>query len=227
MKRILVLTVILAALGSLAPLAMTAPEPYEVPTTWELDFDFVTPQPITLVLPGQKKPTTFWYMLYTVTNRTRDPETGLGVEQGFVPEFTMYTNTGETFIANKRPPAGVFNAIKKRHNNPLLQDHTQILGKLLFGKDNAKDGVAIWPDFNNKTVSIDVFVSGLSGETAELKLPRPIPITSTDINGVEVTEVKEKILLHKAMRLNFAIKGEPANRLYTTMKLVAKNWVLR
>ena len=75
MKRILVSTSLLVALGAISPRAMTAPEPYDVPTTWELTFDFQPPQPITITLPGQKKPSTFWYMRYTVTNLSRNPET--------------------------------------------------------------------------------------------------------------------------------------------------------
>jgi hypothetical protein len=227
MKRILVLTALLASLGGIVPHAMTAPEPYEVPTTWEMEFDYVAPQPIAIMLPGQKKPTTFWYMLYSVANLTRNPETGRGADQDFIPEFTLYTDTGNTTVANRRLPAGVFAAIKKRHNNPLLKDHTEVIGKLLYGKDNAKDGVAIWPDFSEKTGAIDVFVGGLSGETAVLKLPSPMTVTETDAYGVVKTEIKKTVILHKSLRLNFLIKGETANRSYTTTKFTAKKWVLR
>ncbi|MDP6637351.1 MAG: hypothetical protein QGG42_20835 [Phycisphaerae bacterium] len=227
MKRILVATALLAGMVVVLPQAMTAPEPYEVPTTWELKIDFQAPQPITVTLPGQKKPTTFWYMLYTVSNLSRDPETGRGADQDFIPEFIMYTNTGQSAVANRRQPAGVFTAIKKRHNNPLLKRHTNIIGKLLYGRDNAKDGVAIWPDFADKTGSIDVFVGGLSGETAELTLPRPVTVTETDVNGIEKTDVKYKVILHKSLRLNFTVKGTTGTRAYSTTKLKSKKWVLR
>jgi len=227
MKRILVSTALLVGLAAIIPQAMTAPEPFEVPTTWELTFDFSPPQPITVTLPGKKKPVTFWYMLYSVTNMTRNPETGRGTDQNFIPEFVLYTNTGQTAVSNRRLPNGVFDAIKKRHNNPLLKDHTEIIGKLLYGKDNAKDGVAIWPDFDAKTGSFDVFVGGLSGETAELKLPRPVTVTETDVNGIETTEVKYKIILHKSLQLGFSVKGETGNRTYAKAKPTGKKWVLR
>ena len=227
MKRILVLTALLVSVGAIVPQAMTAPEPFEVPTTWELEFDFRAPQPITVTLPGRDKPTTFWYMLYSVTNLTRNLETGRGSDQDFIPEFTMYTNTGQASVSNRRMPAGVFAAIKKRHNSPLLKDHTEIIGKLLYGRDNAKDGVAIWPDFSDKTGSIDVFAGGLSGETAELKLPRPVTVTETDAHGVEKTVVKNKVILHKSLQLNFSVKGETGSREYSTTKLVSRKWVLR
>jgi hypothetical protein len=227
MKRILVSTALLIGLVAVLPQAMTAPEPYEVPTTWELKFDFEAPQPITVKLPGRKKPATFWYMFYSVTNMSRNPETGRGEDQDFIPEFILYTDTGQTIVSNRRLPAGVQSGIKKRHNNPLLKDHTEIIVKLLYGKDNAKDGVAIWPDFDPKAGSMDVFVGGLSGETAELKLPRPVSVTETDAKGVEQTKVSYKIILHKSLRLRFSVKGETGNRAYTKAKFIAKKWVLR
>jgi hypothetical protein len=227
MKRILVLVALLAGLVAVSPWGMTAPEPYEVPTTWELTFDFEAPQPIRVTLPGQTKPTTFWYMLYTVTNLSRSPETGRGDDQDFIPEFVMYTDTGQAKISDRRLSTRVYAAIKKRHNNPLLKDHTDIIGKLLFGKDNAKDGVAIWPDFDVKAGSFDVFVGGLSGETVELKLPRPVTKVETDANGVERTTATSKIILHKSLRLGFSVKGETGNRIYAKAKSTGKNWVLR
>jgi len=227
MKRILMSTALLVGLVAVLPQAMTAPEPFEVPTTWELQFDFRAPQPITVILPGRKKPTTFWYMLYSVTNLSRNPETGRGSDQDFIPEFVMYTDTGQTVVSNRRLPAGVFTSIRKRHNNPLLKGHTEIIGKLLYGKDNAKDGVAIWPDFDPKAGLIDVFVGGLSGETAEIKLPRPVTVTKIDTNGIETTEVTYKVILHKSLRLNFSVKGETKNRSYAKTKFIAKKWVLR
>lgn len=227
MKRILVFAAMLTALIALLPQAMTAPEPYRVPTTWELDFEFEAPQPISLLLPGQKKPTTFWYMLYSVKNLTRNPKTGVGVDQNFTPEFIMHTDTGQTVIANRRIVDRVFAAIKKRHNNPLLKRHTDMIGKILYGRDNAKDGVAIWPDFNAKTGKMDIFVGGLSGETAEMELPRPVTVTKTSVDGVVTTEVQTKVILHKSRQLTFSVKGLTGTTAYSKTKLLAKKWVLR
>ncbi|MCP4377125.1 MAG: hypothetical protein GY794_13220 [bacterium] len=227
MKRILVLTALLAGLVAVAPHGMTAPEPSEVPTTWELTFDFEAPQPISIILPGQTKPTTYWYMLYSVTNLSRNIETGRGEDHDFIPEFVMYTNTGQSITSDRRLPTRVHAAIKKRHNNPLLKDHTGIIGKLLYGRDNTKDGVAIWPDFDPKAGSFNVFVGGLSGETAELKLPHPITTTKLDANGVEQTVLESKIILHKSLQLDFSVKGETGNRVYAKAKATGRKWVLR
>ena len=162
-----------------------------------------------------------------MTNLTRNPETGRGADQDFIPEFVMYTDTGQAVVSNRRLPTGVHTTIKKRHNNPLLKVHTEIIGKLLYGKDNTKDGVAVWPDFDPKAGSVDIFVGGLSGETAELKLPRPVTVTEVDANGIEKTAVKYKIILHKSLQLRFSVKGENGNRTYAKAKFVARKWVLR
>jgi len=228
MKRILVATgLVTGLLVAALPPAMTAPKPFEAPVSWELKFEYEAPQPIKVLLPKQKKPKTYWYMLYSVTNLTRDPATGRGADQGFIPEFTMYTDTGKSIIANRQPRSAIVSAIRKRHNLPLLKSHIQIMGKLLYGRDNAKKGVAIWPDFDPAAGSFDIFVGGLSGETAEITLPRPITVIETDANGVAKAVIKNKVILHKAMQLNYTVKGETEVRIYSKAKFNFKKWVLR
>ena len=52
-----------------------APIPLEVPAKWELDMEVQNPKPIHVKLAGDEKPTLYWYVLYTVTNRYKDPVT--------------------------------------------------------------------------------------------------------------------------------------------------------
>lgn len=207
--------------------AIAAPQPFDVPVKWELQFDFQAPRAIQVVLPGETQPKTFWYMLYTVTNQSVDIQTGRGTEQDFIPEFVLYTDTGKVSYSGKKVSSAVFDEIKKRYNNPLLQNRTNITGKILFGRDNAKDGVAIWPDFDPKSGAFDIFVGGLSGETSELKLPKPITVTEIDAFGKKQTVTKDKIILSKMLKLNFTVKGEAAARIVTPAKLKSKQWVIR
>jgi len=204
-----------------------APKPHEAPIAWELKFDYEAPRPIKVFLPRRTKPVTYWYMLYSVTNLTRDPVTGQGKDRDFRPVFIMYTDTGKSVTSNRRVFTAAFDAIKKRHNNPLLKNHAQIIGKLLYGRDNARDGVAIWPDFDPKAGGFDIFVGGLSGETAEITLPRPVAVTELDANGIEKTSLKYKVILHKALQLNYTVKGETNVRIYSKAKFNFKKWVLR
>jgi len=217
MKRIAAL--LLAGLACLGP-AASAPVPSEVPLTWELDFQHQTPQPIQVRLPGDEKPTTFWYMLYTVSN-------GTDRDRVYMPQFVMYTDTGMLVPADRNVPGLVFHAIKERHNNPLLTDMTGMTGKLLQGSDNAKDGVAIWPDIDPKAGGFDVFVGGLSGEAVTLKLPKPVVVTEMGDDGKPREVSKTAITLHKTRRLRFKLPGEAEGRTYGKAVEVEKDWVMR
>ena len=72
-----------------------------------------------------------------------------------------------------------------------------LTGKLLQGEDNAKSGVAIWRDFDAKAGAFDLLLGGLSGETAEIQLPKPIEVVETDTDGKETVVLKSKAILSK------------------------------
>ncbi len=220
--RVLLALIFAVAAVSIATQSHSAPPPIpsEVPASWELEFDFEAPVPVTLTVPGEKKPRTFWYMSYRVANRT-------GEDQIFVPEFVLYTDKGEVIPAGRNAPIAVFTAIKKMHNNPLLKDLSAITGKLLQGEDNAKQGLAIWPDFDSKVGTIDVFIGGLSGETAEIRLPKPIMIEETDANGNTVEVEKDTILLSKTLHLTYRIPATVDGRAGKPAKEISKEWVMR
>lgn len=197
-----------AALSTVA-FSDPAPQPSIVPVTWELEFKYQDPRPINVKLAdGSTK--TFWYMTYTVTNRS-------GADRIFVPEFTMFTDTGKLSKAGAGVPAAVFDAVVKQTNNPLLVDQATITGKILQGEDNAKDGVAIWPDIDQEARAFDVFVGGLSGEKAKVKLPA----------GSQPTSGPAEVTLTKALQLKYALSSEPAARDRNGPKLLEKNWVMR
>ena len=199
---------------------LPAPRPLEVPVSWQLEFDFQKPQAIQVQLAGRDTPETFWYMIYTVDNKTGD-------ERIFVPEFVLYTDTGQVFRAGQKVPTAVFDKIKKVYNDPLLKDMASMTGKLLQGADNAKSGVAIWPDIDPAAGAFDIFIGGLSGETVEIKLPAPIQVTEADAKGDKQTVEKKTIVLAKTLYLRYAIPGEATARLQTPTKLIEKDWIMR
>jgi hypothetical protein len=204
-----------------AATAVTAPpKPAEISRQWQLDVKFEKPMPIQVALAGEASARTFWYMRYTVTNRT-------GGDRIFVPEFILYTDTGQILRAGHKVPTSVFQDVKALYNDPLLLDVSAMSGKLLQGADNAKEGVAIWPDFDGEAGAFDVFVSGLSGETMEMKLPKPIRVNETDIYGKTREIVKDRIILSKTLKMHFSVPGEAAARLSSGMKLDGETWVMR
>ncbi len=221
MKRIGVMIAVAAAISVLvADDGYTAPKPSEAKIKWELDIRFDQPRPIRVQLPGRKKKQMFWYMLYTVTNRT-------GKDQFFVPDFDLYTDTGQLIHSGKKTPTVVFNAVKSLHNNPLLKNTPDMAGRILQGEDNAKDSVAVWHDFDPKAGSFDIFIGGLSGEIAEIKLPRPIKVVKIDARGKKTVVWQKTLLLAKTLQLTYKIPGEAASRTRTAVKLAKKTWVMR
>lgn len=215
-------TIIAAGLLAVATVAWAAepPKPNPVPSAWELNFEFQAPQPITVKLPGDNQAKTYWYMFYTVTNKA-------GKDQYFAPRFTLYTETGQLLQSGQGVPAGVFAAIQKRHNNVLLLDPTSIIGKILQGDDNAKDGVAIFADIDSKARNFDIFVTGLSGESVQVTLPEPVTTTITNDQGTAEQISVDKATLFKTLRLAYDLPGEASARARTAPKLVKQEWVMR
>lgn len=198
--------------------AGTAPQPNEAPVAWEIEIRYETPHAITLQTPGDSQPRRFWYFLYTVINSS-------GEDREFVPEIVLYTNTGEVIPAGQGVPPSVFPAVKARRNDPLLRDTVGISGKLLQGEDNARTGVAIFRDFDPKAASFTIFVGGLSGETAVVRLPRPIELPDPLEEGKTVrTSV---VTLSKTLALTYNVGAEASQRSEAEVRLVQKAWVMR
>lgn len=229
MSRVVMNSVFLAALVAPAAAAGagSAPVPLEVPAVWQLEIDTELLQPIDVQLPGDSHTTTFWYLRYTVVNRQRDAKTQRPTEQLYIPDFALYTDSGELLRAGRKAPAAVFMAIKKKHNNPHLKDMVSITGKLLFGEDNGKDGVAIWPDFDKKSGKVKVFIGGLSGEQITIPLPKPVKVKKTDKDGKTTIVETDKLRLTKTLELTFTLIGDPKARKYTRSVLTRKRWVMR
>ncbi len=204
----------------LAALAGAAPKPSEVSLSWQLDIEFQDPQPVRVMLPGKEMPQTFWYMLYTVTNRN-------DTDQNFIPQFVLYTDTGQVLRAGRKIPTAVFDKIKQIHNDPLLKGMAGITGKLLQGADNAKSGVAIWSDIDPVAGAFDIFVGGLSGETVEVKLPKAVKVTEMGPDGKMHTVTKKSIRLAKTLQLRYKLPGEAVSRKFSTTKLAEKKWTMR
>lgn len=221
MKRpVAILAVAAALVMAAAAQSGPAPKPSVVPVSWELEFEYTRVQPITLRLPGEKEPQTFWYLLYTVTNRT-------GADQIFVPSFVLFTDTGQVLRAGQGVSTTVFKAIHKRHKNPLLKDLVHTAGRILQGEDNARYGVAIWRDFDPAGRKFDVFIGGFSGERAKVDLPSPVEVTEEGPDGKTRKVTKTEVILAKTLRLSYAIPGEAPARVRAKPTLLSTELVMR
>ena len=208
---------ILAAAGAMA---LAEPKPSPTSDAWELEVEFQPLQAIQVDIPGHGVQN-FWFLRYTVINHT-------GEDQIFVPDFTLYTDAGDLLHGMKGVPPRVYDQVKKVFNDPLLKDQTAMTGKLLQGEDNAKNGVAIFKDFDGIAGEVHIFIGGLSGETAEVELPQEVTLKEVDPKGNLVEVVRKKVMLAKTMDLTYIFPGNPAAKTFREqLQPKDKTWVMR
>jgi hypothetical protein len=193
--------VILGAVLAMSPIAFpprafagatTYPSPSSYPISWELQFDHSLPKRIVVETPGSMNPTAYWYMTYTVTNKTDK-------EQVWLPFFEMLTRTGEVIRSDNNIPQKVFDDIKQREQSKFLEPFTKIGGEIRLGEDEARDGVAIWKEPDPRMGNFTIFVRGLSGEAVQMKDDSGQPMKDADGNP---------IILRKTLQLNYLIRGD-------------------
>ncbi len=196
------LSIALAATGLLAVSnsAWGFPIPARVALRWELRFD---PGPLRMYVdPATGE--TFWYFTYKVSNLT-------GHERFWAPQLTLFTDGGEIMPAGESVPPRIETDLIDLLGNEYLVRQNEVIGKIYVGADNALEGLAVWPASNLDTTEMSLFVSGISGETAEVSNP--------------TTQAKE--ILQKTLRRDYVSPGDPLARGDDPVEFVAESWVMR
>ena len=182
-----------------------APRPALASRSWQLEFSFSKPQRMR-VMVGQGRQAhvvTCYYLRYTVVNNT-------GKDIFFVPRFEMLTDTGRVIAATSDISGKLFAAIRRRTGDAFLINPMLVAGRLLQGKDYARDSVAVFMGLTSKDRGFKIFVSGLSGETA---------VQTDPLTG-------KPVVLHKTLLLHYSVPGEAIN-LRPHPILLSKTWVMR
>jgi hypothetical protein len=208
MRRTLTLTLIAMIVAVFSPASpVRAAEPYPKPSpypkSWELKFTHGKPKRIVVQVPGSPVAKAYWYMTYSVTNETDR-------EQLFLPVFELATEDGKITRSDQNIPRVVFDTIKKQEGNQFLEPFTQVGGELRIGQDQAKDGVAIWPEVTTELGNFSIFVQGLSGETATVTGPQNKPV-----------------ILRKTLQLNYLIRGDAVYPGEDEVNENPQEWVMR
>jgi hypothetical protein len=199
------------------------PEPAFFPVSWELKFKHATPQRIVVRATGDLAPVAYWYMTYSVTNAGNDPV-------DFDPVFEMIANDGQTYRANRAVPNDVFEAIKKKEGNKLLESPKQITGTVKPGEEQARDGVAIWPEKVKEMGTFSIFVAGLSGETVIMKkVGAQYVAVDPKKAAEELKDVKEedRLLLRKQYMVTYKVLGDEVAPGADPIEKKASRWVMR
>jgi hypothetical protein len=179
------------------------PKPSVYPISWELTFKHATPHRIVVNVPGKSEPQAFWYMTYTVQNDGKQ-------EQMFLPDIELALQDGRVIRSDNNISPAVFTAIKHQTDIALLQPYLKIAGMLRVGEDEAKDGVAIWPEPTARLEHFSIFVQGLSGEAVTTQGPKNKPI-----------------ILRKTLELNYIFRGDEFYPDQTKVDQNAEEWVMR
>ena len=203
----------LLILGLFCCVSMAAPKPAIIqdPGLYTVKVKFEHPQQ--LVVQGHGGPQVLWYTILTVTNRS-------GSDVDFYPRCELMTDNFEIVPAGWDLPSGVFSKIKTRHKKkyPFLESLEQSGNQLLQGEDNAKDVAIIWRDFDRGAKSIELFIGGLSNETAVVEFPL------TKASGFAQAQ---KVHLRKTLQLSYNLRGDPGLRRDVRLTYKSKDWVMR
>lgn len=193
-----------------------APEPSLVPRSWQVSLEFRDPARIVVTLPGDRHPTVFWYLVYTVTNRTDR-------EVAFYPQFELVTDTLQVVPAGDGVSLRVFDAVRQRHRKqyPFIMSPLKVAGKLLRGEDNARTSVAIFRDFDLTANRFTIYVAGLSGEITRVTNP------AFDASRPKGVENPQFFTLRKTLAFVYDLPGDVGSRAQADPVRVRRKWIMR
>jgi hypothetical protein len=200
----LMVSAVLVTFAAASAFAKT-PEPNIYPVSWQLEFKHGSPKRLVVGTDA------YWYLTYTVTNKSGD-------EQVFRPEFQMLNNEGKVLKSDHLIPSEVFDKIKGIEGNRLLQPLSKVAGPLRQGVDQAKDGVAIWPEVTPRMGSFKIFVGGLSGEYIILKDDDGKPVIGPD---------NIPVMLRKTLEIDYQIYGDEFYPGRDDVHQLAEKWIMR
>lgn len=182
------------------------PEPDAVPKRWQLE---VEPGPLRIISieTPETGPRAYFYMTYRVSNTS-------GEDLLFAPAFDLLDDQGRVHRSGRDVPGEVTKQVLARLDNPLIQDQIAILGLLKQGRENARQGVVIWPAPCLQCNEITIFAGGFSGET------RAVQSVGSDGGPV-------RVLLKKTLQLRFESAGSLESRGSEPFGLVERRWIMR
>lgn len=198
--------VLAGAIGVVLPAApaSAAPEPAAIPTRWEFTLD---PGPLrVMTVDIGNGPQAYYYLTYKVTNHS-------GEDRFFTPTFEIYTDDGTLMRSGRDVPQEVTDYILRRLGNALLLDEIGIQDTLLQGRENAREGLVVWPVRETDIDEIKIFANGFSGETKTIERPD---------NGKPITLRKTMMLVHRVPGHVNTNTSRPIPRLEN-----ASRWIMR
>ncbi|MEK6675715.1 MAG: hypothetical protein AABZ47_08680 [Planctomycetota bacterium] len=216
MKRNGASIAVVLVVGVTAGVAWAAPEAGTFSSSWLLDFQFHDPQRLSVRLPGDQEETTFWYVLYNVTNNTK-------MDIQFYPSFRLVTDTLQGVEGGADVSPIVYDLIAAQHKKefPFLAPPAKITGLLLQGEENARASVAVFREFAREANSITIYVSGLSGEIVRVRNPAFDPKKSeTEVNA-------RAFLMRRTLAISYGLPGDDKSVTRAIPVRRTRTWVMQ
>lgn len=182
------------------------PQPDPVPRRWQLDVQVGDLRLISLETDGRAG--AYFVLTYTVTNNS-------GQDLLFAPAFELVDDEGNVLRSGRNVPPAVTERLLELFDNPFLQDQISILGPLLQGRENAREGLVVWSAADLDVDELVVYAMGFSGESK--------PYTIYDAGGRPV----ETFVLRKTLMLRHRVDGELDPASTRAIPRTATEWIMR
>jgi hypothetical protein len=218
------------------------PKPSPTPITWELQVNITEPARIDVDTGHGAR--TYWYVIYTVTNnngqdvafhpdiaRVSEIDSEIPAEEAELRPEEAASLTTDPAMVGAHPK--IYEAIRQRHarTHPFLVTPVKAIGTLLQGKDNARTGVAIFPELNPRVSRFTIYFGGLSGETVTRPNPLYDPRRASRAGKSSDTEddiASQKVfVLQKTLAIPYTLPGDPGTRRTATPARGKMDWVMR
>ncbi len=196
--RLIVLMLLFCGVFSSVEQVLAAPEPSPRAPRWEMQFKIV--HQLRLIKIDDDF---YWFATYLVTNKTSEDQT-------FVPNATLYTDAGD-IITDGNIDFHVTDTIFDLLGNPLLESKNQIIGPLLQGKENAREGLLLWKAGSLDIDHLTIFISGLSSET------------QVAINAY----TGDESVVRKTLALEYDVPGDPVGTMEKPVRFKGRHWIMR
>ena len=213
MKKAIILLVLISFAAGVSTLsAWPRPSLVSKPGQWTLDVTYEHPRQITVQVPGSSEPQRYWYMIVSLTNNTDQ-------EIPFYPAPEIVTDTFRTVPSGCEVQQLLYDQVKAQYRGsyPFLESQDFDDHIIRQGKDNTRDFVLFWPDFDPKANQIRFFIGGLSNETTAVNHP-----TRVDEAGNP-----QKVFLQKTLQLTYLIGVDPSLRSQGSLNFENQEWVMR
>jgi len=143
-------------------------------------------------------------MTFTATNFS-------GQDLFLSPLFELVTDQGEVIRSARNVPRDVYTALLEKIQNPFLVDEIDVQGTVGQGRDQARQGLIVWPAPSLTPNEITIYAAGFSGETKTVVRP----------------DTKESVVLRKTLMLRHQVNGEIDPSQNPILERTTERWILR